>query len=509
MSFKTQRLVNRFPLWTKVRKDPSSLGSRLLETFAEGLEENSITVKRLTEDLILGKRDLLNSFLYEIILDEADLLEPQQGANGYSWSYPNIVGTVGSDEFEIERSETLTDLLMALPTRASVLSVRESADRLIWNSSNPFDYQVYPYVERLWIVVSDSTFYVNKTPHQDRDKSGLTCIRITGIDYDYNQFSETINIVDDGVFISKFAFREVTEITLEGFNGDVIVSAGPYSSPYELDPFRTAVLDDLEGPLKLYLEDNYIMYRTDRFKLGRQYRRQGVESVDNQIDICTSILLDNTGDTYDVLSIAVCPSNAYLYALGLNGQVYIYEHNLPEFIAPSSLETTSSYLEIQAISPYAKYNNTEYLWTKVQRIREPIAYIQIKRIAPDATVTYLQADKMTWSSGAARITSDAWRDFRFSTEYDQIGLWEYVCTVQAKTTITVTTTTVACASLTAIGIIQVDENATLIYFDDVGHLTTDSGTEIFTYQMFRDKYIIDERAGRIWLSDTYDFVSIE
>lgn len=524
MSFRTQRLANRFPLWTKIRKDPSSMGSRLLDTFAEGLEENAITAQRLVEDVTLGKRNIGRSFLYEMVLDGDNVLEPVQGSNGYSWEYPVLTGTVDSVAYVVSRADSLSTLMMAYPTRVNELKAIAAAYRVVWLSTAPFDYNPIATPERLWVVVVDSTFYVDKTPHKHHDKSGLAAIRIRGIDENYNEFTETLNLRDDGIFITSFAFREVLEVTREGFDGDVRISAGPVALPYEIDPYRVLVLQDLEGPLQLKLDSSdelfegnaitLLTYQTNRFKLGRQYRTTGVETVTNTEELGSFLLKDKDGASYTAMSLAVSPANTYLYVLDSIGKVHVYDHGLPEFLPPAVTDTITTYVELEVLNPYAQFGRTEYLWTRFARMRFPLSWLEIKRITPSAVTEYLQADH-TWSATPYKQTLtpvgrprfDQWVDYRFSTEYTETGVYEYIATAKTAVDQTVFSTQVYCGDMTAVATITAVTGDT-IYFADNGNLVIDDGAELHYFEEHTDQYIIDEQSSRIWLSDSYDSVEV-
>ena len=496
------------------------MGSRFLETFAEGLEENTITVKRLVEDLTLAKRNLGRSFLYEIILEGDDVLEPVATANGYEWSYPTITGTIGVLNYTVGKVDTLTDLLMAFPERLTLAESIASGSRTVWQSSAPYTYGALPYPERLWIRIEDSTYYVRKTMHVDRDKSGLSAITIKGTDYDYIEFKEVVNVSDDGIYITANAFRTVTEVTVEGFNGTVTITAGPVDEPYELDPFRVMVLDDLEGPLKLELTsgaESYLTYKADRFKSGKQYRRPGIDVLENSEDLADLLLLDSAEQPYEAVDLAVSPANTYLYVLDSLGKVHVYDHGLPEFDAPAANDTVNSYVELVPVRAYAKYGNSEYVWTRFERMRFPISYVKIKRIAPDGTISYLQSDKTTWAGSEATISYptqnknsfDQWRDFRITTLYDQTGAWEYTVTAKTEVDTTVYVTVVQCGALTATVTLDTGVSSpTMLYFGDNGRLIVDTGVTAYQFDEHVDKYAIDERENHVWLSDNYDSVTV-
>lgn len=528
MSFRTQRLANRFPLWTKLRRDPSSFGSRLLDTFAEGLEEESITVQKLVESFYLTTRSLGKSLLHEVILEGEDIPERVATANGFTWSYPTIVGTLGVDTFAVTKVDTLTDLLTSPSTRVELIESVTSGDRTVWESTAPTTISQPPYPERLWIVVSGSTNYTNKTSHTDRDKSGFSTITIKGLDGEYQKVIDHVDIPDDGIYMSNFAFREVQRIYTEGFNGNCVVTGGPQDLEFEKDPFRVLVFDDMEGPLKLYLyqgasNTSFVTYKADRFKLGKQYRRPGIEVIEDTEELATFILCDEDNDPVEIVSIAVSPNNTFLYGISPDGLLYIYDHTLPEFVTPSVDETVQTYVEIHPVRPYAQYPDNlgspvpEPLWTRFARLRYPINWIEIKRIAPDATIEYLQPDRITWNTTPARISyptagkmklSD-WKDFKFETLYDQLGAWEYICTTKTEIDTTVSTTTVICGSLQAVTAIDTGVSSPeLIYFSDSGGLIIDNGTTAYAFNEHADVYIIEEETGHVWLSDGYDSVEV-
>jgi hypothetical protein len=349
----------------------------------------------------------------------------------------------------------------------------------------------------------------------------LASIQIKGIDVHYQEFTEVINIRDDGIFITSFVFKEIREITREGFDGEVVVSVGPVDMPFEEDPFRVLVLDDMEGQLEIKLNTeeiviegtptnvSFVTYQTNRFKLGRQYRQRGVSTIDNVEELGSFLLKDRNGEVYFAKSLAVSPANTYLYVLAEDGQVHIYDHGLPEFLPPQNSDTITNYIELDPISAYAKYKRTEYLWTRFQRLKYPLVSLEIKRIAPDTTIEYLQLDH-SWSATQSKFVVNSvvpkfsdWVDFRFETTYEQTGTYEYIATAKTAVDQTVFSTQVYCGDMIAASTV-VAAGGDTIFFADNGKLVIDDGVNAYAYEEHVDQYVIDENMSKLWLSDSYE-----
>ena len=76
MSFSAQRIANYFPLWSKLRSDPSSFGQRVFSVFGEYFDwqyANSIKIK---EDKKLTKDALGVGELFAILLEDDDQFDP-------------------------------------------------------------------------------------------------------------------------------------------------------------------------------------------------------------------------------------------------------------------------------------------------------------------------------------------------------------------------------------------------------------------------------------------------
>ena len=134
------------------------------------------------------------------------------------------------------------------------------------------------------------------------------------------------------------------------------------------------------------------------------------------------------------------------------------------------------------------------------------------------TVEYLQVDKTTWGAGAVAIQSPGvqsnspefgWRDFRFSTEYNQVGQWEYITTTLTSRDTTVHRTAVMASSMTAERTIDsAVSSPTGLTFSKEGYVAIADATDVHWFQEAADVWLADVRNGQVLLRSQYDQVEV-
>lgn len=528
--FRTQQLVNNFPLWTKARRDPSSMAQRLFGTFSEMLEEQTVTNVKISQDFKLLKHYLGVGRAYSFVLDEDEVYPLNRTSPGVTkYEYPTVVGTLGSTDHTLRRSVEIVEFLHAPPDRLIEVGDISYSSTLCWSSASPYSVTSPPEPERLCVVVQNSTFYSRPGSRtQDREYTGRHVVQIAGTDENDQPMREYIRILDDGTFYTRNIFKTVTEVVLEGFNGDTTVSWFSQQNPFEVDPYRAAVFDDFEGQLRLSLSNqlvdavtySYVEYSSERLKLGHQYRRPSIVAPDNTEILAEVALLDSSGDPYTAVDLAINHETSKLYVLDAQGRLHVYDHELSTFgyVETADVETARTHLELVPLRHRAKFGDTEYMYTDFCRNRNGISRVQIKRMAPDGTVEYLQSDKSTWAAGAAWIVAPnpgaeraehTWNDFRFSTEYSQLGQWEYSCTTQTAHDITVSTTAVMASALTAERTIDTGVTSpTGLQFSKEGYVAVADATEVHLFEEAADVWLADVRLGQVILRSQYDQVEV-
>jgi len=418
MSFRTQRLANSFPLWSKLRKDASSVGQRLLSVFAEMSAEQTVTAVKLSEDLHLLKHYMGVGTVYTIILDDDDAYPSDMTSPGVrKFVYPDLVGTDDGTDYALTRVEDLITFLNTPPDRLEAEGEQAHSGYQVWSSATPFTYAAMPWPERLHIAVENSTFYSRPSRVQDLAYTGRHVVQIVGTDENDISIREYVEIRDDGYFRTRNIFKTVSEVITEGFDGTCVIRWCPYQHGWEVDPYRQAVFDDFEGQLRLSLSSqvvdavtySYVEFSSSRLKLGEQYRRPEIESPSNAEILAEAVLLDSSGNPYTVVDLAINHQTSRLYTLDDQGSVHVYDHELSSFedAATADTETTRTYLELVPLRHRAKFGETEYVYTDFARNRFPITKIEIKRTAPDGTVEYLQSDRSTWAAGGLHCCEES------------------------------------------------------------------------------------------------------
>ena len=526
--FLTQRLANNFPHWSKVRRDPSSLGQRFFEPFAEYMTHAHQTIQLVDDELHLLKWRLGKGELGVVDLEAADYITVTSGLSGGKvYTYPTTVtGSQEGDDYELTRYETLEDMLGATPTRLELADVKDTATSdVVWSTEDPTTFDIIPRPDRLSIEVSDSTVYNRNTLTSDRLFSGKHAIYLEGTDQNDVVITEVISVLDDGVFRTRNIWKTLTDVTYEGFDGDINIYWHTGALSFQVDPYNVAVFGDFESPLLLSLDqrgDNcFLQYKGVRLKRGDEYRREGtdIDALGNTELLSEAFLTFDVTSEFEGLSLAVNPEDTLLYVLDTDGFVYVYNHGPTPFGPPQADRTisTDTSIRIQPVVYYPAVSQTIMFWTRHERLRSLISSVQIIRRRPDGVETYLQADK-TWGVGVysftgnndAQIPEESWTDFSFTCEdLSTTGQWEFWCIAVTGDGTQTSYTAVMVDTIDAL--VTLDPgigSATSIAFTHDGLLAVNSagGTAYFSVQ--RDAYIADPNRQRLLTYDAYDSVEV-
>ncbi len=525
-NFYLQRLANRFPGWTKIRRDPSSMGQRLMSVFADYFEYNSSLNFRMQDDLNLLKMHMGVEALHGVTLAEADHMAITRTTSGAPIvAYPTTVqGTAGSAH-TLTRYTNLPELFSDAPDRLTSKGTMTFSSYSVWTSASPFAYSSIPEPERLTVSITGSTKYNKKSTIRDVAYNGQTGVFIKGTDQNDIEFVEHVKVRDDGSYTTRNIFKSVTEVSYEGFDGAVQITWSDASQLYFVDPYHIAVMPSFEGRLKVEVSNqtisatNYAVaaYKVLRLDNGDKYLTGAVTDYENEELVSEQVLLDSAGSPYTAVDISLNHRNGYLVVLDSDGKIHTYNHGPTLFTASDTVSTsTGSDMELESLGSYVKLGDTENLFTFFRRVRKTVKSVVIKRTTPGATVAYLQSDK-TWGVSPYEhvnafdntTPAKAWRNLKASTTYNELGVWKYEVTTVFDSGTQVYHTSVmvdSIRSLTSIATGVSSPNS--MYFDRKGQLCVQASTVITRFAENVDGYIADANNQRLLLKEEYTSITV-
>lgn len=523
MSVLRQRIANRFPLWSKVRSDPSSLGQRIFDSFGDWFDFALADAVKFKDDSKLLRRGFGKSYLYTVDLsDEFDILLTASGIG--LPTYPVLVQgtTEASQIITLTRDEFLEDMLFGGPTRIETDETITVADWLIWDSSVPTQFADLSFPNQLTIVVSDSTEYFRKTSDKNRFFRNRFFVQLGGKDLNGIPLTEQVWIFDDGVYQTEHIYSELTLVQFEGFDGDINIYQAYIDTPHKQDPFRNVVLPELEGPLLERLDEieagtSTLVAFTNILKRGFEYRTGSGDITENTETLIEHVLQDSTGANYSAVDFAISPESTQLYVLDSSAVLHVYDWEVAPFVPNAAESTKQNSIVLLPIYAYPRLDRDEFVWTWMRQPKQNIVSVTIKRIDPAAVVRYLQPD-YTWGAGTYSfpgkdgLTPEAsWQDFRFFTTYDQLGQWDYICTVVLRDqTIEVSVLSVVVPSLRANDDFDTDvASPTGLCFIQDGRLGVTTAGSIVLFTQHRDTYYADVANQRLHTAEPYVSVGVD
>ena len=528
MPFRTQRLVNKFPTWTKIRRDPSSFGARFFSVFADYFDFKDMQIKKMGDETNLLKYHMSVPWVWRFVLDEDDHMPVVIQTGGIpEWTYPtSVVGTHAIDGVKtLTRVESIEDLLWSVPDNLSVVSATTYTSNVIWDSDVPTVYNDMAYSDRLMVLVSGSTNFFRRSQFRNRSASGYHAVVIKGKDINGVDFTEYLFIDDDGRYLSRNIWKSIDSVDSDGFDGRIQIAYHHAPSGETLglkDPYHLMAAEDAtEGQLEMYFLNDILQYQIKRIKSGKNYRTGDPTIVDNMELVWEQSLADMAGTALSgLVSMDIHPDTGRLYVLRDDGWVFVYDHSPTTFSPPvdDSEQTVNKFVEVRPLRHWATLNEDMKLFTWLLKPGKAVTSVVIKRRDPGGGIEYLQSDK-TWSTlpytfpGAdptGILPEDTWKDFGFSSVFNQYGIWEFYCTTTTyKGDTSVDYTGVMVDKLIALAEFDSTVSTPLgIYFSENGLLVVMNGTEISHLAERSHRYFARERTQEIFLREEYSDIEV-
>ena len=452
MSFLGQSIRNNFPLWSKIRKDDSSIGAITFDVFGEHFEEIRVEILRRSEQeqVMRGKSVFEPGFLYTFYLNESLEFSLYQDENREFKSL-SATATKGAEEYELRSLFSYSDLCKSYPTRYEVELVTEEDHYLLTTveksnvdfareKTEEFFFEKYP--GRIYINVFDSEEYEISTYNENMSDNKYVVLR--GKNIFNKRVEEKITIENDLFYESKNIFKSLenleedsekniaggSSISCYGFDGTVEILKYPLQPQKKVFPFKILIKKNDDLNYKESLEENIgyfslknneesestytkLQYIFHSYEFAKDYlnaRTNVGKDFFEQILLEQNILNENLEEvfvedfTFDYL-------RNKLVTIDASGKVSWYEVKPNHFFRPEIERTKRTNITFESEKQRVSLNETLQMYFSLERAKGTISQVLIARKSPsqkrevvdanqelirDFNFDYLQED-LTWS----------------------------------------------------------------------------------------------------------------
>lgn len=384
----------KFPAWSKIRQDESSLGSLLFSKINESLEEVKLGTSRFkTQQKILENEQLLEvSDYYDVVFDAST----QNQINALSSSInPSINGLIAL--------ASIDDYYSKLPDRVEAVSDASSIEVFVDYSSGE---AILKTPEYLYIKIENIIFETN-----EYNFANPPSLIIRGFDFTGEPREEFFKVNDSGLFKSKYKYRKLTTLNpsqdirggscLEyfGFNADIVITTREYGlEEVEVDYHLAGSIEDnlnfgnsvtynnLIISLRKDGDDSYLDYMFRGYTNGQDYKTalSNITESDVYYILFSQILRDSSGSNIDVVSITYSKIYDRVLALDINKNLHFFKLRETDF-ARKEIQRTSE-IDFNFYSNYQRCALNEEVEVDIflQRSRGPIYKVFFARRTPGA-----------------------------------------------------------------------------------------------------------------------------
>jgi len=412
-SWITQRLMNRAPEYTHIRKCPVSVGQQLLNPVALYIQE---TIQQLVKErfnLFASTADLnALGILYNLDLPSEMEFTSEVDSSGVStYTPPRVYATISGSEYEITQAEENNIETLAYDCIVSRIKDGETSyaygeiiPRTLVSGLGEISPDTIVINGHLYITIEDNTtwemrstdriyypkFYITGTTRKGIEVTEAIPLRYNGTFKSVNEWkivdSVLVSYVDDTAYVTLETFPWGRDGQLDTMN--VLVPPTGGERPLYIDLDSRTWGSTLIG--KGFTVSDFDMVRADIEEKEVFYEME---------------LLDESGDNVDLTAFVLKPNSRYMYAID-NDNFYMYDIS-PEYPNTQNLEGESPETKIDLYSDRWIYMRSDVatLRTKNSAFLDPPSRIRWHLLDPDGLEYYIDENGVLWAT-----TTDAWID---------------------------------------------------------------------------------------------------
>jgi len=527
----TQRIVNRAPNWSHIRKSPTSVGQQLINPVALYIQE---TIQQLTRErfnMFVSSADLNElGMLYHLDLpEEIDFTSEDDSSGSTIYTPPTVYATISGSEYEITQAEkndieTLAyDNIVSRITDGEVSHVytevipRSLVSSLSSLSPNSIAVDNYLYVtiegNETWEQRSSDRiyypkFYITGTTRKGTEVTEAIPLRYNGTFKSVNEWQSV-----DSVFVSYI--DSTAYITLETF---------PWGRNGQLDS-QNILVPSTGGERPLFIDLGTRSWGSTLVAEGYTVNdfdmvRAGIEERETFYEI---ELLDNVGNNINLNSFVLKQNSRFMYAVD-NDNFYVYDTSL-EFPNTQTLVEESPETKIDLTSPKWIYMRGESgtLRTRNNAVADPPTRIRWTLLDPDGLEYYVDADGSLLSLSAdgwienIRWSDGIFEDREIPVTFTKNGIYTLTLESQYWNETTSTSSILKTKHLFFVPSIQPEIQiplpAGLTNPEEIG---VDSDLKVWLKKygsihllnVFHDYFLVDYTSKRIWCKEQYPSIRV-
>lgn len=424
MSSIGQSIRNNFPLWSKIRRDDSSVGAIIFEGIGSEIESLRTSILSGEEQtkvfspnpvyepgnlFIFSLSESLDFNLFKDSNREYNSLVSTGIKNGEEYSLTNVFSYSELTKSFASRIETslfsddedyLIETILKKTTEDSYLK-RESNASYFFNKK----------AKRLYLNIFDSENYEISTYNRSMYEKRYVILR--GTDIFGKRIEETINITKDGFYKSRNLFRTLEpleknivksisgggSVECYGFDGTVEVLKYPLQVARKSYPFKLLVkkVDDLNHKNSLeeniaefeitdntYFNGSVLNYIFRTYEFSEEYvnKRTGLEKSYFEQVLVQQQLLDSSFLEINVQDFCFDYLRNKLVVIDSNSNLYWYDVNVSKFETQTISRTKKTNITLESEKQQVIMGETLPIFASLERAKGNVSEVIIAKQKP-------------------------------------------------------------------------------------------------------------------------------
>lgn len=528
----TQRLLNRAPEWTAIRKFPVSVGHQILNPIVEELQE---TLQQLN-------RERYNSFLSTADLNLLDVLYEAKLGTGMDFSYvenvsgqrtyspPAVYATIDSVEYEItqaEKNDIETLSFDSLPSRIETPGISYEYQEIIPETLVQNLSTIVPNAivipSHLYITLKENSNWSIKA----FNKIFYSKILITGTTRKGTEVAETVPLSYNGTFKTINEWSEISSVFVAYLSSSatVTIETFPFGRESLLDTFNVSTSSIQSERLQFtrleskswgscFVAESFTL---DNINLVRDSNLQNKEA-NYEIEL----LSEGEGNVslYDYVQL---PYSRFIYTID-NQYLYVYDVNLP-YANGETLKGSSSEYKIELFSDKWIVPRGDFAQIRTRNLGEFNVPTKVRWsvLDPDGIECYMGLDGSLWPTTTSSWidnnswSNDLWHEQVIDFEITKTGEWTVSLEAEyydeQTSTVTILTSKYLFFTPSIVPEIQLElplelQNSTNIFLDSDKNVWLLRYDGIHKLNIFHDYFIVDYEEQKIFLKENYSSIRI-